>query len=68
MTMGCNKCMKIGGVIFLALGLAYLAVDLKWWTFWNISWWTALFVVWGVGSLASAHCPDCMAMRNPKKK
>ncbi|MBI2658831.1 hypothetical protein HYX05_01870 [Candidatus Woesearchaeota archaeon] len=66
--MGCNKCMQMGGATFLILGLAYLAVDLGWWDFWNISWWTALFVVWGIGSWGSSKCPDCMAMRGMGKK
>ena len=65
---GCSKCVKIGGLTFLVLGIAYLAVDLKWWTFWNISWWSALFVVMGIGSLGSSGCPDCKAVRGERKK
>lgn len=66
--MGCKKCMKIGGAIFLILGIVFLLRDLDIWDFWNIQWWTALFVVWGIGSLGSANCPDCQAMRSGMKK
>ncbi len=68
MMMGCKKCMKIGGVMFLALGIAFLGVDQKWWGFWNISWWTAVFIVMGVAKLAMTSCPDCMATMPGKKK
>lgn len=67
MMNACNKCYKVSGVIFLLLGLAYLAVDLNWWDFWNIQWWTALFLVWGIGSVASSTCKDCQALRKPMK-
>ncbi|MBI2650138.1 hypothetical protein HYX04_02375 [Candidatus Woesearchaeota archaeon] len=66
--MGCSKCMKMGGATFLVLGLAYLAVDLGWWDFWGISWWTALFVVMGIAHLGSANCKDCRAIREGRKK
>ena len=66
--MGCKKCMKTAGAIFLLLGIVFLLRDLNIWDFWNIQWWTALFVVWGIGSLGSAHCPDCQAMRGAMKK
>ena len=64
----CDKCMKVGGIVFLAFGLAYLAVDLNWWDFWNIQWWTALFLAMGLGSLGSASCKDCQAMRKGMMK
>ena len=68
MMYGCSKCVKIGGASFLVLGILFLLKDRNIWNFWNISWWTALFVVIGIGSLGSAHCPDCRAMRESKKK
>ena len=66
--MVCGKCMKIGGFAFLALGVLFLARDLTGWTFWNIQWWSALFIMWGIGSLASMNCPDCQAVRGEKSK
>ncbi len=60
--------MKIGGASFLVLGVLFLLRDFGIWGFWNIQWWTALFLVWGIGSLGSAGCPDCKAMREGRKK
>lgn len=68
MMMGCSKCLKIGGASFLVLGILFLLRDLNVWDFWNISWWTAAFVVWGVGALGSSRCPDCQAVRGEKKR
>tara|TARA_Y100000031_G_C8164127_1_gene358464 strand:+ start:555 stop:746 length:192 start_codon:yes stop_codon:yes gene_type:complete len=56
---GCEKCKKCCGIIFLVLGILFLLGDLGVWNFWNISWWTALFVVMGLGGLAAAGCPMC---------
>lgn len=64
----CKKCMMIGGVAFLVLGVLFLLQDLKIWSFWGISWYTALFVVVGVGHLGSSKCPDCEAVRMGKGK
>jgi len=68
MMYGCNKCIKICGWTFLVLGILFMLQDFGIWYFWNISWWTALFVVMGIGSLASVKCPDCQAIKSPKKK
>ena len=68
MMTGCSKCMKIGGATFLILGIAFLLRDMNYWDFWNISWWTALFVVMGIGSLGSSKCPDCKALRGERKR
>ena len=64
----CNKCMKICSSMFLVLGIVFLLRDLNIWDFWNIEWWTALFLVAGIGGLASAGCPDCQAVRKGKTK
>ena len=61
--MGCDKCVKIGGVLFVVLGLLFLLQDLGIWDFWNISWYTALFVLVGVVHLGSSTCADCRAVR-----
>jgi len=60
--------MKIGGAMFLVLGILFLLRDLAIWDFWNIQWWTALFLVVGVTHYAMSKCPDCEAMRSGKKK
>ena len=66
--MGCDKCLKIGGVLFAVLGLLFLLQDLGIWAFWNISWYSALFVVIGVAHLGSSTCADCREIRTGKKK
>ena len=66
--MGCKKCMKMGGASLLVLGILFLLQDLGIWNFWNINWWTALFIAMGIGSLGSANCPDCRAIREGKRK
>ena len=53
----------IGGATFLVLGVLFLLQDFDIWNFWNISWYTALFVVVGVGQLGSSKCPECEAVR-----
>ena len=68
MMVGCNNCLKVSGAIFVVLGVLFLLRDLAIWEFWNISWWTALFIVVGVGSFASSKCPECTAIRTGKKK
>jgi len=59
--------MKLCGGIFVVLGILFLLQDIAIWNFWNIQWWTALFLVAGIGALASSVCPDCNAMRKGKK-
>lgn len=63
-----DKCVKICGSVFLVLGILFLLRDLNMWDFWNIQWWTALFLVMGIGCLSSLTCPECKAIRTGKKK
>lgn len=39
------------GVILLIVGILFLLVDLGKWNFWNIQWWTVLFLLWGIFTL-----------------
>jgi len=59
----CEKCMKIGGALLLIAGVLFLLQDLKVWSFWNLSWFTVLFLIIGTGHLASSGCKDCQAMK-----
>ena len=59
----CRKCMKIGGVLVLAFGVLFLLRDLGIWSFWNIQWWTVLFVLIGVIKLGSSSCSDCQGKK-----
>ena len=63
----CRKCTKIGGILLLVLGILFLLVDVGVWDFYNIQWWTALFLVVGVIKLAVSHCPDCNEPEGKKK-
>ena len=64
----CAKCSKVSGILFLVLGLLFLLRDLGTWDFWGISWWTALFVLFGVMMMASSHCKACNSCGSGKKK
>jgi len=46
MYCGCDT--KGMGWIFLILGILYLFTDLRWITWWNISWWTIIFLIIGI--------------------
>ena len=63
-----NKCIKICGITFLVLGVLYLGQDLAWWSFWTLNWFTSLFLVIGIGGLASSKCPECQSAKTGKKK
>ncbi len=66
--IGCRKCMMISGLGFLVAGVLFLLRDFGIWDFWNIQWWTVLFIWMGIGALAMRSCPDCQAMMGMKKK
>ena len=57
----CKKCGKMMGGLVLILGVLFLLRDLKVWEFWNIQWWTAVFILGGFGLLCTRCCPDCQA-------
>ena len=59
--------MTMGGASLLVLGVLFLLRDLNKWDFWGISWYTALFIVFGIGQLGSAKCPNCQALRGEGK-
>mgnify|MGYP001557950142 CR=1 len=59
----CNKCMGVCGSILLILGILFLLRDLNVWDFWNIQWWSALLIVFGLGHLCMKKCPDCQKGR-----
>ncbi|HLC84378.1 MAG TPA: hypothetical protein VJH22_01145 [Candidatus Nanoarchaeia archaeon] len=62
MMSGCGKCQKVCAVLVLALGVAFLGVDLGWWNFWNVSWWSAVFLLMGLGGVAKMTCAACQSM------
>ncbi|MBI4155236.1 hypothetical protein HY498_04080 [Candidatus Woesearchaeota archaeon] len=64
--MGCNKCMKVCGALCLVFGVLFLLRDLAIWNFWNINWWTVVFLLAAVGKLSMIKCPECQAMMKKK--
>jgi hypothetical protein len=68
--MMCGKCSGITGWLLLIFGILFLLVDFGLWTFWNIKWWTILFVVAGIAMIASHGCGACASecCETPKKK
>jgi predicted ferric reductase len=48
---GACKCPhhKAFGWVILILGVLFLLRDFNVWSFWNISWWTAAFILIGLG-------------------
>ncbi|MBI1970332.1 hypothetical protein HYS47_01150 [Candidatus Woesearchaeota archaeon] len=62
MGCGCTKCRQVGAVLLLLLGVLFLLVDLGTWTFWNVQWWTAAFLLFGLTGLCKARCPECKKM------
>jgi hypothetical protein len=66
MCCGCKKCSKISGILVLLLGVAFLLQDMGTWAFFNLSWYSALFLVVGVVMLAMNSCKDCQKLKAGK--
>jgi len=45
----------------LILGIFFLLQDLGMWAFWNIQWYTVLFLLVGVSIFCSGACPSCQS-------
>jgi hypothetical protein len=65
--MCCDKCKKLGGALLLILGILFLLRDLNVWNFWNIQWWTVVFVLAGLCAIGTCCCPECKAEVKKKK-
>ncbi len=65
--MLCKKCKCGSGLVVLGAGILFLLQDLRIWNFWNINWYTVLFILIGAGTLCARSCPDCQAMMSPTK-
>ncbi len=68
MFSGCKKCNMVTGLLFLVLGVLFLLRDLNVWGFWNIQWWTALFLLAGLCGLTMHTGKDCWAVMPESKK
>jgi predicted ferric reductase len=59
--------MKMGGVVLLVLGILFLLRDLNVWNFWNIQWWTVVFIMVGLFKICISCCPECKIEAKKKK-
>jgi hypothetical protein len=68
----CKKCMALGGIVWLIVGVLFLLQDLGVWSRWNISWsiswYTVVFVLGGITLLGMKGCPECCPAELPKGK
>ncbi|MFH1053479.1 MAG: hypothetical protein V1740_03620 [Candidatus Woesearchaeota archaeon] len=55
----CSKCGKLCALLVLVLGVLFLLQDLKVWNFWNISWYTILFLLMAICMFCKGYCPTC---------
>jgi hypothetical protein len=62
----CAKCSKMCGWLFLIIGILYLLSDLGAISWWNFSWYTAVFVLMGLGWIGKSSCKDCQSMMKKK--
>ena len=68
---GCSTCKKMSGWTWLVVGLLFLLQDRGVWGFFGLKWWTVLFLLVGLGAVASSCCKDCQAcgtVEAPKKR
>jgi len=56
----------MSGALILVVGVLFLLRDLGIWNFWDVQWWTALFLLFGLGKLCGAGCPECKSMCKKK--
>ena len=64
---GCGKCTKVCGILLLALGIIFVLQDRGIWDFWGISWYTAVFLLVGIGHIGSSSCAECQATKKKGK-
>ena len=50
---------KVSALVLLVVGILFLLRDFNVWDFWNIQWWSALFVLLGLGKLCKRACSCC---------
>ena len=60
------KCMAWGGVLWIIAGILLLLQDLGVWAFWNISWYTVVFILGGIMVLGMSCC-GCGCQMEPAK-
>jgi len=64
----CDKCGKLCGALMLIFGILFLLQNLNVWNFWNIQWYTVVFLLAGIGMIACHCCKECKECREEKHK
>ncbi len=64
---GCRRCCATWAILLLIAGFLFLLVDVGVWDFWNLQWWTVLFLLIAVTGLAMGNCKDCQAIWKGRK-
>ena len=62
----CDKCMKMSAIILLVLGIVFILQDTGVWDFWNLSWYTVVFLFAGICIFCTGSCPECKALNKKK--
>ncbi len=65
--MMCKKCMGFCGWLMLVIGVLFLLRDFNVWNFWNIQWWTAVFILMGLSHIGMKNCAECCKMGGKKR-
>ena len=55
----CAKCGKMSALLILLVGLGFLLRDWGVWSFWNLNWYTAAFLLFGAVKLCKTCCKEC---------
>jgi len=62
----CRKCSSISGWLLLIAGVLFLLKDIGVADWWNISWWSIVLLLAGIGHIGMSHCHDCQEMHGMK--
>jgi len=63
----CNKCGSSIALVLIVIGVLFLLQDRGVWDFWGLSWYTVLFLFFGVMKWGCSSCKDCKACCAPTK-
>jgi len=62
----CGKCGKLFAFLIVLAGVLFLLQDLAVWSFWNLSWYTVVFILFGLAHFCMGYCPECCETKKKK--